>query len=708
MPKLGHRRQTLLYSVAELAALGGLSPKTIRGWASAPGVYKELHAESREGSGGKRVAYIDPATLQEDQRLKIGLSEVEYTFSSELMRKLRAGAQSSSRAIPSSEELSPYSTEQVESGRPEPSKLRAGADSAPATVYMRKIKDELSRERLALLRPILALGRGERAPLIAQLAHNLGVAERTIYRWMNQFEAEGPKALARQPRADRGRPRISTEAYNLIVHALVSNPPTSSTAIIHRTLLRAAPETMRYQRGARTVDISEATVRRVREALLDDPFMALLFSDADMRKEYLRSYAGEVVAAHANDLWQMDMTRCDVAVWWPELEKVARPRIHAIIDVYSGCVPGVVFALEENQTQTDLAILRALRPKSGPLAERYPIWGIPKRLYWDNGKTYVSAHAERYLAGLGIESVHSLPKVSHTRGRIERFFGTLHGFERTLPGYVGRDAAFRSGEEMRRLERNTRAWAGRDYAGEPGWGERLMTISEYQNAVLAWLIGEYHAWKVHDKSRLEHFLETVPDASRLALDDDELMLLMAERHVRVVRPGGTFQFENLHYAVPDGSLIHHQGRKVLVLRDQFVQDGRLLCAWEDRSGALEVIGWAEPAPDVASSLEAGELRRASKAQAQAALAEAKRLRKALTNPELIVSKQLMKEVEVVAPRDLTPRKQGRLAAVTDVEPDLGDWAKDVHELLDTKEMSPKEFLEVLDRAYSADSREEAK
>jgi putative transposase len=526
---------------------------------------------------------------------------------------------------------------------------------------------------------------------IERLAEILECHPRTVRRWLDQLTET--KAVGRKTREDKGNFRIHPHTYSLVIHTLISNPPTTSINMIHRTLLRAAPAAMNYEDDGIIQPISSMTVRRIKQQLLNDPFQSLLFSDADHRREYIRTYSGEVISGHANDLWELDMTRCDIEVFWPEQNKVARPRVHACIDIYSGCIPGIVFSLDEDQTQTDLLIMRSIMPKAGPFAEKYPVWGIPQRLYWDNGKTYVSAHSERYLKGLNIESIHSLPKTSHTRGGIERFFGTLHNFERSLIGYVGMNAQDKSTEELKRLRNNTLNWVERGFTFDPGPYDRLMTITEYQNAVLAWLVGEYHAWQVDGSSRLEHFVSTAPENSRLQLDEEQLFLLMARREERLVNGNGSIRFDNMDFIVPDGSLINYQGRKVFVLRDQFVNETKLLCCWQTKTGALEPIGWAVPAPTVSSSLEAGDYRRNSKAKAQKALADAKQQREALRNPELMVSKQLMKEMEVTIHPQLEATAKARLAAVKPEEPDLGDWGKTFTELNDISKMTPEQILE---------------
>lgn len=488
------------------------------------------------------------------------------------------------------------------------------------------------------------------------------VSRSTLYRRLKRLQSgETPVK-----RADAGLPRVPLAARELIVQALVTNESDTSPRMIHRTLLRAAPDAMRYMRGGREQLVSYQTVLRIRQELLADPRTRLLLVDEDTRAEYLRVYSGAVLVPHANALWQMDMTRCDVLVVDGSTGRSFRPRVHAIIDTYSGVIVGLAFAEEENQAQTDLALLRALLPKQGPFADAYPYWGVPERIYWDNGRTYRSAHASRVLASLGIEDVHSRPHVSHTRGKIERFFGTLHSFEKSLPGYVGENATRRAAKAIKRLDANTRSWlkGGRD----PGVDDRLLTIEEYQNRVLAWLIVEYHQWVVDGLSRHEHFVQTAPASTLVEINHDELLLLLAHRVERTVDAAGRIRLENRLWTVPDGSLAPFQGARVLVLTDQLaLQPDRRLVAWEARSGQLQVIGVAEPAPEAAASIEAQNQRRAARV---AVIEEARRqreMKRELTDPNLRVSTVLLKEFKAAGGEPLAPAARARLEALNPPE-----------------------------------------
>lgn len=656
VPRYSPDRGVNLLSVEECAHVLGKSTKTVRRMLKRSRVYVEYH-QVPTSRGSSRTVFIDASTLgcgwtpDDVHPQPSGWTEPMDTASADghLLREPRV-TQEGRSADPLADRPDGHYPDVYPQHQEERASKLAGA-----------------RDRFVLIQPVLEVEPGQRGLAVEQVASEQGVSRRTVYRWLAEFERSGLRGLARRSRSDRGRPRIPVEAYDLVVSALVSNPPTTSTAMVHRTLLRAVPNAMTYVRAGELVRVSQATVRRIRQALLADPRMQGLFFDADQWKEFQRVYSGEVVSAHANDMWQMDMTRCDVMVVDPEVGEIFRPRIHAIVDIYSGCVPGLAFSREEDQTQTDLALLRALLPKSGPYAQKYPIYGVPRRMYWDNGKTYRSAHAERIMAGLGVMVVNSTPRVSHTRGRIERFFRTLHGFERSLPGYLGENAVRRASDQVRRLEKATLRWL--EGGADPGHGERFLTVSEYQNYVLAWLIAEHHAGLVDGLSRVEHFVGTAPQRSRVLLDRTELMLLFAQRVTRVVEPNGNVRLDNRRWTVPDGSLVRFAGHKVLVLRDQFaMDDDRRLIAFEDRHGRLEVVGEAAPAPAVAGSLEAGEDRRRKRAAAAQHKRELLRLKNELTNPALRVGTQLLREAEVVVKPVERLEVRGRLGAVRPVDP----------------------------------------
>lgn len=599
-----------LFTVAECAELAARTYRTVQRWLLREEVHVEYHFVPTEAGNAVKTAFVDPRTLP-----------------GELLPSAATTG------------LAPTSRPETAGLVAEPSNLGGPSTLEAAIDELRVCPDDA------------------RAGLVAAVARRFGVSQRTVYRRLQAREPAAPG-----PRADVGRPRIPLVARELIVRALVSNAATTSAAMIHRTLLKAAPDAMTYLRGGVEQVVSVQTVRRVRQELLANPRSRLLLATTDERDEYLRVYSGGVLAEHANELWQMDMTRCDILVWDPVAGRSFRPRVHAIIDVFSGVIVGIAFSQEEGQAQTDLTLLRALLPKQGPFADRYPYFGVPKRIYWDNGSTYRSAQSARVVSSLGIEDVHSRPYVSHTRGDIERFFGTLHGLERALPGYVGENASARASKEIKRLETNTAGW--HKHRRDPGAGNRLLTVGEYQNVVLAWLVTEYHQRQVDGQTRHERFVSTAPASTLVELDRRELLLLLAHRVERTVDAGGRVRLENRFWTVPDGSLAPFQGMRVLVLTAQFAMEPeRRLVAWTNRLGALEVIGEAQPAPTAAASVEAGDQRRAARAAVVAEARRQREMKRELTDPNVRVSTVLLKEFAAAGGDELLPAARAQIEAV---------------------------------------------
>jgi transposase InsO family protein len=223
------------------------------------------------------------------------------------------------------------------------------------------------------------------------------VDEETIWRYLARYRKGGFEALKPQPRADRGQARRIPEDVIQKAVALREQIPSRSAATIIQILQRdpafppdltIAPRTLRgllYQKG------------KTRQKLVGET-------------KAFRRFERD----HANALWQGDLL---VGPFLPDAErpgKFRRSALFAFIDDYSRLVPYGEFFFEESLPRLErvlkLAILRR---------------GLPERLYVDNGKVYVSTQLAAACATLGIRPIHSTPYAPNTKGKIERFFGTV-------------------------------------------------------------------------------------------------------------------------------------------------------------------------------------------------------------------------------------------------------------------------------------------
>jgi putative transposase len=465
------------------------------------------------------------------------------------------------------------------------------------------------------------LPRGLRWELLQKEASRLGVTPSYLARRVREYLEKGAQAF-RKGRRDKGGHRVPAELRRLVVGLKLAHPKASARRILR--IIALNDERVLYYRPYSTetlFKLSEATVRRILRKAEENPaFRWALLSD-EGRREFARTWAGHVLAEYPMQMVMVDMTRCDVFVFNPDEDTAYRLRIHVALDVYSGASPSLVFSREESQVPTDQLLILMTQDKS-ELAPSWDIFGIPERIYWDNGKVYRSEKSEHFARQLGIELVYSRPRVSHTRGRVERFFGAFHQeFEALLPGYAGRDATERDSTQLKRLIANTRAWvaAGMPPEEDP-YPNRLLLEEEYKAKALAWLLQDWHRKPVDGNlSRADLFRAFVPRHRLVRLDLGDLYLLTAYQTERVVRGNGTVAYNGkIYYLRPeDGSLIPWQGQKIVVLDVRVLPGQPLRAALRQPDGSLKVLGELVPEPLRADSLEARAKRAADKAAIRA-------------------------------------------------------------------------------------------
>lgn len=605
MPRYSEARGVMLLTVEECIEATGARLRTLRRGVSRGEVYAEAHFVKREGRlGAVRTLFIDPSTL---------------------------------RSRPYAKSLGvPHDSQKVSECHSRSANLSRSANSADGTLEAANLAEK------------------SRSANVSECHSSSPHPDRII------IHPDSPH------RRDKGTYRFPQGTYDAALAGFLSSTPKTSVPQVYETLLSTMYDAILHTEGKRAgTPISLSTLRRIKKDFERDPVLKLAFYDQEARKEYMRTYRGKVVSSHANDMWQIDMTRCDIEVVDPEKDwGFYRPRVQSVIDVFSGCIMGVSFSVREDQPQADIALYYALTPKNPPYDQKYPMYGTPKRIYVDNGLVY-GKHFERVCTDLGIEVIHSPPYKSWVRGKKERFYGSLHGLEKTLPGYTGENAVNRDSEGLVKLRAATTRW--QETGKDPGWHNRLLTLDEYQSMVAAWLISRYHTKVIDGKSRLQHFLDTAPPQSLAIHNNEELLMVVGQRLTRTVRKG-SIRYQNREWAIPDGTLAGYDD-EVTLIRDPFGTTDALLVCWEHR-GRLEKLGYAVPAPEIASSLEAGNQRRADKAVKQARWAAMEELKTQKAHPELRYGHAAMEDAKVIIfPRVLDAPKSQLAAVNSPEEPD---------------------------------------
>lgn len=303
----------------------------------------------------------------------------------------------------------------------------------------------------------------------------------TMKAWLRKYRKGGFEGLRPKNRSDGGRPRrldpdtlkaieVKCKAYpywsvqklyeDLRDQGLLGEPP-----VHYNTLLRVLKDR----------DWLHSKARR------------------DLRKAY------EV--DNVNDLWVCDFMH------GPRIQtekRSCKAILCAIIDDHSRMVVGHAFSTSET-----------ISPLILVLKEAFLGYGIPLRLYVDNGPSFSSQLLARSCAMAGISLIHSKPYDSPSRGKVERFFRTVR--DRFLSGV-----------------------------------QEGITLEELNEAFWMWLQDDYHH-KLHGGigerpiDRYNASVSRVPIRRLSKAELDEIFLI---RHERVVNNDATISFKGSVYEVP--------------------------------------------------------------------------------------------------------------------------------------------------------------
>jgi putative transposase len=219
----------------------------------------------------------------------------------------------------------------------------------------------------------------------------------TVWRYLARYRKGGFEALKPQPRADAGHSRRIPEEIIQQVIALREEVPTRSAATLIAILRRGPTFPPDLTIAARTLRAILQRRGKSRDQLV-------------AAAKAFRRFEREC----ANALWQGDML---VGPYLPDAErpgKFRRTALFCFIDDHSRLIPYGEFFFEESLPRLERVLKVAILRR-----------GIPERLYVDNGKVYVSTQLAAACATLGIRPIHSAPYAPNTKGKIERFFGTV-------------------------------------------------------------------------------------------------------------------------------------------------------------------------------------------------------------------------------------------------------------------------------------------
>jgi putative transposase len=304
----------------------------------------------------------------------------------------------------------------------------------------------------------------------------------TMKSWLTRYRKNGFKSIVPKKRGDKGRYRkISLEDQQRIMELREEYDNLPVTLFYERCLEEKVMTTRSvcYSTFVRFLKHKGLSKRR----------------DAKARRRYEMDRFSE--------LWVGDFCH---TLWILEGKRKRRAILFAIIDDHSRYIVGWKFSLAENTLILEEVFKEAI------LA-----YGLPERLYVDNGSTFSSEYLSRSCANLGIGLVHSKPYDSPSRGKIERFFRTVR--MRFLSQFEKREDL-----TLEKLNRTFSSWLRDDYHFRRHSSIETRPFDRYQKS-----IENYPPKRVSHEEAGEHFMVRVD---------------------RNVRNDATVSYEGVYYEVP--------------------------------------------------------------------------------------------------------------------------------------------------------------
>jgi putative transposase len=354
----------------------------------------------------------------------------------------------------------------------------------------KEIREKIALKRYQLISPVLAepaRAQNEYFRKQAETEHEFPryglkkVRVSTLKAWLRKYRKGGFDLLKPQNRSDGGRPKRFTEDLLKTIEIKCKAYPSLSVQKLY--------EILRTQDLLGQPPVHYNTLLRV----VKEQGWLPLKNRTDVRKAY------EV--DNVNDLWISDFMH------GPQVRtanRSAKAILCAILDDHSRMVVGHAFSTSETISALTLV-----------LKEAFLAYGIPKRLYVDNGSSFSSDLLTRSCAQAGISLIHSKPYDSPSRGKIERFFRTVR--ERFL-------SILQEG----------------------------MTLEELNEAFSLLLKDDYHH-KLHsgiEERPIDRYNASVGRVLIRRLSRTELDEIFLIRHERVVNHDATISFKGGLYEVP--------------------------------------------------------------------------------------------------------------------------------------------------------------
>ncbi len=213
----------------------------------------------------------------------------------------------------------------------------------------------------------------------------------TIKKWYQSYNKYGYNGLLPKTRSDSQTSRkLSKDTTDMIIKIKQTYPHISGTLVYNKLV------EIGY------INPNDVSLGTVLKFIRDNK---TLFNETDNTDR--RAFVME----HSNDCWQADTSH------GPYLTingKKILTYLIAIIDDASRLIVGAKFFFNDNAVNLQEVMKSAVKK-----------YGVPKKLFVDNGKTYKNEQLSIICASLGLVLIHARPYSGASKGKIERWFHTM-------------------------------------------------------------------------------------------------------------------------------------------------------------------------------------------------------------------------------------------------------------------------------------------
>ena len=266
-----------------------------------------------------------------------------------------------------------------------------------------RTNEHIAIERYKIISPILTAieenaDRGKIGFLKSEACGLAGVSRKTLTRWLNRYAQDGLDGLKYQSGSSVTKKIIPDELVREAILLRREVPSRSVTQII---------EILEMEGKAPIGLLKRATLQdRLREAGYSSTQMKLYKQPGIAARRFAR--------VERNDMWQADIKHCGYIKSGGKHKELY---FVGFIDDATRYIVHGEFYHDFDQCIVEDALRKAIHKH-----------GLPRRLYFDNGKQFRNKWMERACAILDIKLIFTAPYSPEAKGKIERFNKTLDSF----------------------------------------------------------------------------------------------------------------------------------------------------------------------------------------------------------------------------------------------------------------------------------------